>query len=250
MANLVIHIKYQYGSVIVRFDPENPPRTGDLIQAEGYWPDQNTSALYNEMITYHVEEDGTHVLRLESSPEIVGNVDPDLDFYWGAAIIRLQKDLKSVTAEWESADQSEDGNGQPIGCIVLEENDERVIEYETSVRIKRAQEKLRKHLIELDKACVISGETTLAALQAAHILDVAEKGADNPSNAVLMRADLHALFDRGVFFIADDGGIQVQQEESLSQTYRNLLCRARVNSAVIDRIRKNLARRQARDADE
>lgn len=47
------------------------------------------------------------------------------------------------------------------------------------------------------KRCAITGEKTLPVLEAAHIRPYAEGGAHELSNGLLLRSDLHTLFDRG-----------------------------------------------------
>src|SRR5690606_11461688 len=47
------------------------------------------------------------------------------------------------------------------------------------------------------KRCAISGERTLPVLQAAHIRPYAAAGPHRVSNGLLLRSDLHILFDRG-----------------------------------------------------
>jgi putative restriction endonuclease len=47
------------------------------------------------------------------------------------------------------------------------------------------------------RRCAITGERTLPALEAAHIRPFADGGSHEPSNGVLMRRDIHALFDSG-----------------------------------------------------
>ena len=46
-----------------------------------------------------------------------------------------------------------------------------------------------------NSTCVVSGCTTLDAIDAAHLLGVSEEGEDKPKNGVVFRADLHRLFD-------------------------------------------------------
>jgi putative restriction endonuclease len=47
------------------------------------------------------------------------------------------------------------------------------------------------------RRCAITGERTLPALEAAHIKPYADGGSHEPSNGLLMRRDIHALFDSG-----------------------------------------------------
>jgi putative restriction endonuclease len=47
------------------------------------------------------------------------------------------------------------------------------------------------------RRCAVTGERTLPALDAAHIRPYAEHGQHEPSNGLLLRRDIHSLFDRG-----------------------------------------------------
>jgi hypothetical protein len=49
--------------------------------------------------------------------------------------------------------------------------------------------------------CCISGYDAPDALEAAHIVGVAEGGTDAPENGLLLRVDLHRLFDLGLLQI-------------------------------------------------
>ncbi len=48
-----------------------------------------------------------------------------------------------------------------------------------------------------ERRCAISGERTLPVLEAAHIRPVAEGGAHQLSNGLLLRTDIHRLYDAG-----------------------------------------------------
>jgi len=47
------------------------------------------------------------------------------------------------------------------------------------------------------RRCAITGERTLPALEAAHIRPYADGGSHDPNNGLLLRRDIHALFDSG-----------------------------------------------------
>ncbi len=64
------------------------------------------------------------------------------------------------------------------------------------------QQRLRLQALEHHGACVITGEMTPAALEAAHIKPSYAGGADTMDNVLLLRADLHRLFDAGLLTIA------------------------------------------------
>jgi putative restriction endonuclease len=59
------------------------------------------------------------------------------------------------------------------------------------------------------RRCAITGERTLPVLEAAHIRPYAESGPHLVSNGVLLRSDLHTLFDRGYVTVTDDLHVEV-----------------------------------------
>ena len=56
------------------------------------------------------------------------------------------------------------------------------------------------------RRCAVTGERTLPALEAAHIRPFSEHGPHRVNNGLLLRADLHRLFDTGYVTVDDDGG--------------------------------------------
>ena len=59
------------------------------------------------------------------------------------------------------------------------------------------------------RRCAISGERTLPALDAAHIRPFAEGGVHEASNGILLRRDIHSLFDAGYVTISPDMKFEV-----------------------------------------
>ena len=55
-----------------------------------------------------------------------------------------------------------------------------------------------------ERRCVITGERTLPVLEAAHIKPYRLVGAHDVSNGLLLRSDLHTLFDRGYLTVRPD----------------------------------------------
>jgi putative restriction endonuclease len=60
-----------------------------------------------------------------------------------------------------------------------------------------------------ERRCAISGEKTLPALEASHIKPYAQSGPHLVSNGLLLRADLHLLFDDGYLTLSDDLRVEV-----------------------------------------
>jgi len=55
-----------------------------------------------------------------------------------------------------------------------------------------------------DRRCAVSRERTLPALDAAHIRPYADGGTHDASNGILLRRDIHSLFDAGYVTISTD----------------------------------------------
>jgi len=54
------------------------------------------------------------------------------------------------------------------------------------------------------RRCVVTGERALPTLEAAHIRPVTKGGAHRVDNGLLLRSDVHALFDRGYVSVTPD----------------------------------------------
>ena len=57
--------------------------------------------------------------------------------------------------------------------------------------------------------CAMTGEKTFPVLQAAHIRAFSEDGPNELSNGLLLRSDVHTLFDAGYLTVTDDLRMEV-----------------------------------------
>ena len=60
-----------------------------------------------------------------------------------------------------------------------------------------------------EKRCAITGEKTLPVLEAAHIKPFSESGPNHIANGLLLRSDMHKLFDDGYITINPEFKIEV-----------------------------------------
>jgi putative restriction endonuclease len=76
------------------------------------------------------------------------------------------------------------------------------------------------------RQCAVTGEKTLPVLQAAHIVPVSRGGQHRPDNGLLLRSDIHTLFDLGYVTIDDQRRFRVspklRQEWSNGRFYYDL----------------------------
>lgn len=64
---------------------------------------------------------------------------------------------------------------------------------------------------EYGRRCSITGERTLPVLEAAHIQPYSENGPHEVSNGILLRSDLHTLFDKGYMTVTTDLKVEVSR---------------------------------------
>lgn len=88
-------------------------------------------------------------------------------------------------------------------AIIRDETRER--EYVSRLK-RKGQAKFRSLLIAKNPQCALSGCSVLPTLEAAHICPVARKGRDTSSNGILLRADLHRLFDADLLAVSPTDG--------------------------------------------
>ena len=99
--------------------------------------------------------------------------------------------------------------------------------YRTNSRPKQSQ--FRKNLIQSMDRCPITGTDLKNVLQAAHIKPYAYEGSDEISNGLLLRADIHILFDSGLLNLKPDDlskkrcFLELSQDEGVRSNYRELI---------------------------
>ncbi len=76
------------------------------------------------------------------------------------------------------------------------------------------------------RRCAITGESTLPTLEAAHIRGVKFQGLNNTYNGLLLRADFHKLFDRGLVTVTPEHRVvisdRIKQEWFNGKAYYRL----------------------------
>lgn len=92
-----------------------------------------------------------------------------------------------------------------------------------TVILRPKQHQFRTALLEAyGGRCAITGCSAPLALQAAHIIPVSKEGTDSARNGILLRADLHLLFDAGLITI-DHRSMTVEVAPALAGTEYEIL---------------------------
>ncbi len=150
---------------------------------------------------------------------------------WGHTIIRGVSELATKgKAEWfDDHDKDYDGiaDWSLLPHKLLRETSVR----EVYSRIKREQDAFRAALLVCDKKCVITSETMPEVLEAAHIIPAKKFGAEVPGNGILLRSDIHKLYDSGAFKIDCNGKIHLLRD--VSRYYQELLEGAQLPSDTV-----------------
>lgn len=61
------------------------------------------------------------------------------------------------------------------------------------------------------RRCAVTGEKTLPVLEAAHIMPYSENGPHTVVNGLLLKSDIHTLFDKGYITLTDDYHVEVSR---------------------------------------
>lgn len=69
------------------------------------------------------------------------------------------------------------------------------------------------------RRCSITGERTLPVLQASHIKPYSQEGEHRVNNGLLLRADLHILFDQGLVTVTPEHVVEVS--DSIKEKFEN-----------------------------
>jgi predicted restriction endonuclease len=86
------------------------------------------------------------------------------------------------------------------------------------IAIRQGQARFRKTLLlTRDARCAVTGTTVAPCLQAAHIRHYRGQHTNTASNGILLRADVHVLFDRGLIRI-DPATLRLSVHPSLKTT--------------------------------
>ena len=90
--------------------------------------------------------------------------------------------------------------------------------------------------------CALTGDTTVQALEAVHLVPARDGENDICTNGVALRADLRRLFDAGLFTFGPDGRVVLAaRHPGLSAGYRRLLRNAELHRATVERVGTTLA---------
>lgn len=207
------------------------------------WND-GTSARYSTSSTCTRDNAGKIVIEVEYRKEENGHLSEDMMpvLNWGQSTIIIENGQNTGYASWsDKDDKKNDGETRweridqgLIGNVVRRR----------TTQIQREQQKFRAILIADGGQCVLTGEETHSALEAAHIIPKSQGGKEVIGNGILLRADLHRLYDSGAFHFDANGAVAIAPGGgALSDRYRQLLGGKRLDDKTLTRVRSAIDHR-------
>lgn len=114
-------------------------------------------------------------------------------------VVPLLENLGFIVAREKP--ESKSGSGEKIDTQKAERARKKIL---AEIEIRQGQPAFRKALLkEYGGKCTVSGCKAKGLLEAAHIIPHRKKikGGENPHNGLLLRADLHTAFDKGLLAV-------------------------------------------------
>lgn len=219
MINKGIIIEWDGGTEYIPFDFNSINSNCQIVNTLEYWKSTKEFVSYNTTSKVVMEEN-SHILEIYYGKNLNKHISPQ-ETLWGVSKIHITNGATSGEVEWNDDTAPETNNTNKTWNIIdngLHKLPVKVV----SKKIKRNQARLRKALLGIDASCAITGEKTVSVLEAAHIISSSEFGGEVIENSILLRSDIHRLFDEKLFKISNSGEI-VEINDGLSDYYRELL---------------------------
>ena len=243
-AKFSINIPWDWSEETIIFDTNSPPEIGQNLSTCEIWPEyDNLLVTYVARLTRYKKTGTKHQFCLSYSL----NDNPKLEIHelcWGTSTVEFDTQRLKCKATWLSSppDKKYDGtaHGKVIPLTPIQ-----VLEYEAYTRIKRKQQEFKSALLGHTKNCELTGESASSALDAAHIIGVSNYGTYSADNGLLLRADLHRLFDANQLRINPrNGHVSLSKSIPKDSAYRDLIKDIKLNPQSLKRVRSNLEKRK------
>lgn len=208
----LLKINWDSGTEFISIDLDDKSIVGQYINTTEYWVEEKELVKYTVLCTdFYKQGDEVHItLKYSKNKNIALK---GINESWGVSEIIANVHSRKVKARWSDIRKGDDYSGLSGKCALLDDDLLNEMSYETISRLARPQQSaIRKNLIQAYGQCALTGEKTTAVLDAAHIIEAGKKGAYTLKNCLLLRSDLHRLFDRGYLKFSHLGDVTVSPE--------------------------------------
>jgi len=203
----------------------------EIKRTSEWWPSERRMVTYNT--TSEVHEAGSGEVKITLHYDHSRNTHIKFeDACWGKSVIRFQESAPSGVATWyDNDDKAQNGEASwdRLSSGLFKD-----AKREYYSRLQREQDVFRTALLAFDRCCVISKEPMTEALEAAHIIPSKMRGAEVVENGILLRADIHRLYDSGCFLIDPSGRVVVVRK--VSKYYCSILAGAQLPKHTVQRV--------------
>ena len=237
-AGKVVEIEYFFGIDVADLD-----HIPEFTTVQAFWPRYKGGTWVEYVVDAHCKCNSPGEVRLvvtynksDQPPEFRKQHD-DRGTCWGTTTIILQQEKQKGCCEWLHEDVED---REMVKWEAFNLGARRAQWPRATARTVRAA-RFRKMILARDgHHCVLTGEETTKALDAAHLIPAAMGENDVPTNGITLRSDLHRLFDAGLFTFAADGRV-VEIDQKLSPYYCGLLEDLSLCPRTLERVRATLA---------
>ena len=129
-----------------------------------------------------------------------------------------------------------------IRTLAFKENYQEKRKKRTTERVARDQSAFRSNLLDLDGKCAITKITIPEVLQAAHIVAVKKGGREVTNNGILLRSDLHLLFDSDakILKIDPNGYVHIDKNRVGNNQEYMQYDGVKIDDSILERVKGSL----------
>ena len=193
-----------------------------------FWPRYNggTAVEYTVRTECKERQNGEVHLVVEYRRTDNRQLDETYDINWGTNTIILRRGTRTGRCQWHRLGGTVRNDIRWKSFDLAAANQRPLASYLRS----RRHAQFRNIILDCDRhRCVLTRDDTTPALEAAHLIPAKDGENDKPANGITLRADLHRLFDAGLFMLDEAGRVVLGDRESdLSDDYCQLLRNARL----------------------
>jgi HNH endonuclease len=237
MSQSLIKIEWTSSIEYIGLDLSSPDSWSEITRTTEIWTEDTCSVNYVVFASVREKWFGKKFeLHLEYKRSKNRKLNSE-GYPMGASRICISKGASEGKAFWREAGAERRGFSNRWSLVPCVSQRARVQSLVS--RLSRQQQQFRNLLLMKDSCCAISGENTGDCLDAAHLIPVKDGSLDSIENGILLRSDLHRLFDAGKFSFGIDGQV-LNVAEDLSIYYKKLLKGARLSNSVVSRVKNSL----------
>lgn len=237
----------KYGVVYLKHNPENPsiPQTSFPLVIDGSYEKVLSSLHENDFqFSWNTKQPAFYNSNLRGfpsrvNPEYKGRKDEPRPEKYGIDLqIATREGLMELFALLEHSNIETNFTGRK-SLAELNQYEERV---PIEIKTRRGQPEFRQRMLSLFRGkCCITGCNIESVLEAAHIISHAKNTNYSDTNGLLLRADVHTLFDLNLMGVDENGIVHIHH--SLKNSEYSFYKNKTIKECLNDQMKNNLKAR-------